>query len=74
MKHISIIIMIGIVLTITIPTISAYDENINTNLNETKISTENNILSVKENQWMHLKLVVMGNWLNFKNYIINPAI
>lgn len=71
MKHISIIIMIGIVLTITIPTISAYDENINTNLNEIKISTENNILSVKES------LTIQGTsnetFSNIKFWIMDNA-
>ena len=71
MKHISIIIMIGIVLTITIPTISAYDENINTNLNEIKISTEDNILSVKES------LTIQGasneTFSNIKFWIMDNA-
>jgi len=71
MKQISIIIMIGIVLTTTISTVLAYDKNINTNLNEIKISTENNILSVKES------LTIQGTsnetYTNIKFWIMDNA-
>jgi hypothetical protein len=48
MKNVSIMIMMGIVLIITLPNVTLYAENINTGFNEIKITTEDNILSIKE--------------------------
>jgi hypothetical protein len=81
MNKTSVIILISIVLTVTIPTVIAYDNNIKTNFNEIKITSENNILTVKESltiqgtsndTYSDIKFWIMDNAQNI-NFIFSGS-